>query len=101
MGWGFRKCFHPPEHPDLSWAAHYQGTVSELGMIHIPVSCMSLLNNRFVLKLRGIFLLGVVFEKGCEFLLVSLGEGFGVGFRWVLGGGFLWKMRENGEGGGG
>ena len=38
-------------------------------------------------KLRGSFLPGVVFAKGCEFLLVSLGEGFGVRFRWVVGGG--------------
>ena len=29
------------------------------------------------------------------FLLVSLGEGFGVGFRWVVG--VLWKMREKGK----
>ena len=41
--------------------------------------------------------------KGCEFSLVSLGEvpeGFGVGFRWVVGMVFLWKMRAKGEGGG-
>ena len=49
--------------------------------------------------------MGVVFAKGCEFLLMSLGEGFGV--RWVVGGGF--SAAENkgkkgtgcGEGGGG
>ena len=31
---------------------------------------------------------------------MSLGEGFGVGVRWGVGGGFLWKMRGKGEGGG-
>ena len=41
-------------------------------------------------KLRGSFFPGVVFAKGCEFLLVSRGEGSGVRFRWV-GGGFLVK----------
>ena len=35
-------------------------------------------------KLRGSFD-GAVFTKGCGFLLVSLGERFGVGFRWVVG----------------
>ena len=37
----------------------------------------------------------MVFAKGCEFLLVSLGEGFGVGLRWVLGGGLgadFWEV---------
>ena len=29
-----------------------------------------------------------------------LGEGFGVGFRWVVGGDVLWKTREKGKGGG-
>ena len=39
--------------------------------------------------------------RGCEFLLVSLGEGFGVGFRWVAGGGFPVENEGKGEGGGG
>ena len=39
---------------------------------------------------------GVVFAKGCEFLLVSLGRDLRVGFRWELF--FLWKMREKGKG---
>ena len=43
---------------------------------------------------------GVVFAKGCEFLLVSLGEGFGVVFRGVVGGGFLLENEGKGEGGG-
>ena len=31
----------------------------------------------------------------------ALGEGFGVGFRWVVGGAlFLWKNKGKGEGGG-
>ena len=31
--------------------------------------------------------------------MVSLGEGFGVGFRRVVGGGgFLWKIKEKGKG---
>ena len=41
------------------------------------------------------------FAKRCEFLLVSLGEGFGIGFREVVGGGFPVKMREKGKGVGG
>ena len=50
---------------------------------------------------KGSFLLGVIFAKGCEFLLVSLGEGFGVGFRRVAGGGFpVESEREKGNGGG-
>ena len=49
-------------------------------------------------KLKGSFLPGVVLAKGCEFLLVFLGEGFGVGFRGVVGAVFLWKMREKGKG---
>ena len=43
---------------------------------------------------------GVAFaicQRGCEFLLASLGEGFGVGFRWVLGCGF--PMEKKGKGG--
>ena len=46
-------------------------------------------------------LVPVVFAKGCEFLLVSLGEGFEVRFRWVGWGVFQWKMRERGRGWGG
>ena len=34
----------------------------------------------------------------CKFLLESLGEGFGVGFRWVVGGGFLVESEGKGEG---
>ena len=34
-----------------------------------------------------------------EFLLVSLGEGFGVAFRWVVGGGFPVENERKGEGG--
>ena len=49
-------------------------------------------------EIKGQFLPGVVFAKGCEFLLVFLGEGFGVGFRVVVGEGFLWKMCEKGKG---
>ena len=49
-------------------------------------------------KLKGSFYRGVVVAKGCEFLLLSLGEGFGVGFRGWWGVAFLWKMREKGEG---
>ena len=30
--------------------------------------------------------------------MAFLGEGFGVRFRWVVGGGLLWKMREMGKG---
>ena len=37
-------------------------------------------------KLKGSTFPGVIFAKGCEFLLVSLGEGFEVGFRWAAGG---------------
>ena len=40
------------------------------------------------------------FGKGCEFLLVSLGEGLGVGVRVGCGGGFPVEMGEAGEGGG-
>ena len=39
----------------------------------------------------------VFFTKRCEFLLLSLGKGFGFGFTWVVRGGFLWKMRESGK----
>ena len=42
--------------------------------------------------------MGVVFAKRCEFLVVSLKEGFGVGFRWVGGVVFLWKRREKRKG---
>ena len=49
---------------------------------------------------KGWFLPGVAFAKGCEFLLVSLGEGFGVGFRGVAGGGFPVEKNGEGEGGG-
>ena len=53
-------------------------------------------------KLRGSFYWGgVVFAKGCEFLLVWLGEGFGVGFRWVVGCGFPVENEGKGEGNGG
>ena len=31
---------------------------------------------------------------------MSLGEGFGVGFRWVMGGGFALENKGKGEGGG-
>ena len=41
---------------------------------------------------------GVVFAKGCEFLLLSLGKGFGVGFRGWWGAVSCGKKRENGEG---
>ena len=51
-------------------------------------------------KLRGSFLPEVVFAKGCEFLLVSLGEGFGVGFRGVVGDCFLVENEGKGEWGG-
>ena len=37
---------------------------------------------------------------GCKFLLVSLGEGFGVGFRQVAGGGSPLECEGKGEGGG-
>ena len=37
---------------------------------------------------KGQFLPGVVFAKGCELLVVSLRNGFGVGFRGVGGGWF-------------
>ena len=49
-------------------------------------------------KLKGSFLPGVVFAKGWQFPLVSLGEGFRVGFRGVAGVVLLWKMREKGKG---
>ena len=43
--------------------------------------------HKFGQKLKGSSFLGVVFAKGCEFLLVSWGgRGFEVGFRWVVGG---------------
>ena len=52
-------------------------------------------------KLRVVFTGGSFrFAKGCEFLLVSLGEGFGVGFRWVVGGGLPVEEEGKGEGGG-
>ena len=51
-------------------------------------------------KTKGQFLPGVVFAKGREFLLVSLGEGFGVGFRGVVGGGFPVKNKGKGAGSG-
>ena len=35
---------------------------------------------------------------GCEFLLVSLGEGLGSGARWVVGGGFALENKGKGEG---
>ena len=41
-----------------------------------------------------------MFAKGCEFLLVFLGEGFGVRFRWVVGGGFPVENKERAKGGG-
>ena len=47
---------------------------------------------------KGYFLPGVVFAKVCEFLLVSLGKGFGVRFRWVVGVVFLCVMRKKGGG---
>ena len=40
--------------------------------------------------------MGVVFAKGCEFLLVCLGEGFRIRFRWVVGGGFPVENEEKG-----
>ena len=46
---------------------------------------------------KGVFT-GVVFAKGCEFLLLSLKEGFGVGFRGVVGGGFPVEDEGKGEG---
>ena len=49
---------------------------------------------------QGVVFTGVVFAKGCEFLLVSLEEGFGVGLRWVEGSNFLWGMRGKGKGAG-
>ena len=46
---------------------------------------------------------GVVLAKGCEFrVLASLGEGFGVGLRWLVWGGFRVEnegKRERGWGG--
>ena len=41
----------------------------------------------------------MVFAKGCEFLLVFLGEGFGAGFRWVAAVVFLWGNEEKGVNG--
>ena len=49
-------------------------------------------------KTKGWFLLGVVFAKGCEFLLVSLGKGLGEGSGEWWGVVLLWKVRENGKG---
>ena len=44
---------------------------------------------------------GVVFAKGCQFRLVFRGgEGFGVGFRWVLGHRFAMENNGKGESGG-
>ena len=37
---------------------------------------------------RKVVFAGGSFAKGCVFLVVSLGEGFGVRFRWVVGCGF-------------
>ena len=51
-------------------------------------------------KLRDSSYLGVVFAQGCEFLLVFLGERFGVAFRWVAEGGFPVEAEGKGEGGG-
>ena len=48
----------------------------------------------------SLMLPGVVFAKGCGFLLVPLREGFGVGFRGVVGGGFPVENEGKGKGGG-
>ena len=48
---------------------------------------------------RGSFLLYGE-AKGCELLLVSLGEGFRVGFRGVIGGSFPVENEGKGKGGG-
>ena len=50
---------------------------------------------------KGLFSPGIVFAKGYEFLLVSVGEGFGVGFRWVGEGGFPVEKKGQGSGWGG